>query len=160
MTVLIWLTHGREEKKKENPHPTPLPVSNRLSRRKSHLGQETRAGDRAPCQGPAQPAKLKRWKSCSSVLRVPPSSSLLPCSPLPPLPACAPPPQVLTDVAGLSPHPRAPFPSTHTPALYLFFLPLSYGEGTRRVAGCLPPQGAKLEKLGVWLALLLLSRSF
>lgn len=71
-------------------------------------------------------------------------------------------PQVLTDVAGLSPHPRAPSSSAPAPALALspFFLPLSSAVGTLRAAGRLPPQGAKLGKLGVQLALLLLSGSF
>lgn len=45
-----------------------------------------------PHPGPAQPALLTRWKSCPSVLRVPPSRSLFPSSSLPPPPARAPPP--------------------------------------------------------------------
>lgn len=80
MTVLIWLTHGREEKKKENPHHTPLLASNRLSRRKSHPGQGTGAGVGAPCPGLAQRAQLRQWKSYPSILRVPPSSSFFPCN--------------------------------------------------------------------------------
>lgn len=56
---------------------------------------------------------------------------------------------------------RAPSSPAPAPAPSLFFRPLSGGAvGTRRAAGRLPPQGAKLGKLGgVRLALLLLSCS-
>lgn len=58
---------------------------------------------------------------------------------------------------GLSTLPRAPSSSAPAPAPSLFFRPLLGSEGTRRAAGRLPPQGAKLGKLGELHALLLLS---
>lgn len=158
---LVHPREGGERERKKAPTGKPLLASNRLSGRRSHPGLETRAGERAP---PTPAQRSPRYSRGGKV--VPRFYASLPRAPsFPPLlfllllPALLL-PQVLTDVAGLSPHPRALSSSAPAPAPSLFFLPLSSAVGTRRAAGRLPPQGAKLGKLGVQLALLLLSRSF
>lgn len=113
----------------------------------------SRPGNPAGLEAPPVPTRAAcathGWKSCprlcSSLPRAPSFPPLLLFLLLPALLL----PQVLTDVAGLSARARAPSSSAPAPAPSLFFLPLSGGAvGTRRAAGRLPPQGAKLGKLG------------
>lgn len=101
-----------------------------------------------PRSCPAQPALLTRWKSCPSVPRVPPRTPSFPSLLFLLLQPALHLPQVLTDVTGRSPHPRSLFLRPRLrPVSFLSATPF-HAVGTRRAARPLPPQGAKLGKLG------------
>lgn len=147
------LVHPREGGERERKKaPTALPSSHATDFLEEGpiLAWKPARAWRLPQSLPAQPALLTGGKVvprlCSSLPRAPSFPPLLLFLLL--LPALLL-PQVLTDVAGLSARARAPSSSAPAPAPSLFFLPLSGGAvGTRRAAGRLPPQGAKLGKLG------------